>query len=91
MKKIYILICILLMGGGYLWAQSPIVAAEYFFDVDPGTGNGASLTIPNPADSIPVYAIPGNDVVYTINIQNTGNGPVDNDSLFLVDQLPEEV
>ncbi|MEL6629971.1 MAG: T9SS type A sorting domain-containing protein [Bacteroidota bacterium] len=52
MKKIYILICILLMGGGYLWAQSPIVAAEYFFDVDPGTGNGASLTIPNPADSI---------------------------------------
>ena len=37
------------------------------------------------------YAIPGSDVIYTIKAQNSGSGPVDNDSLFLVDSLPPEV
>jgi len=29
-----------------------IVAAEYFFDTDPGTGNGTAITVPTPADSV---------------------------------------
>jgi len=37
------------------------------------------------------FAIPGNDVVYTINVVNTGDGSVDSDSIFLVDSLPSEV
>ena len=37
------------------------------------------------------YAIPGSDVIYTISASNTGSGPVDNDSLFLVDAMPPEV
>jgi len=37
------------------------------------------------------YAIPGNDVIYTISVSNLGNGPVDTDSIFLVDTLPDEV
>jgi len=37
------------------------------------------------------YAIPGSDVIYTIQAQNSGSGSVDNDSLFLVDSLPPEI
>lgn len=37
------------------------------------------------------YAIPGSDVIYTIKASNGGSGPVDNDSVFLVDSLPPEV
>ena len=41
-------------------------------------------------DAISPYAIPGSDVVYGITVTNTGSGPVDEDSLFLVDPLPPE-
>ncbi|MEL6387800.1 MAG: hypothetical protein AAFR00_10650 [Pseudomonadota bacterium] len=37
------------------------------------------------------FAVPGSDVLYTITIQNLGDAPVDEDSLFLVDTLPDEV
>ena len=38
-----------------------------------------------------LFAIPGNEVIYEITASNTGNGPVDVDSIFLVDLLPPEV
>ena len=37
------------------------------------------------------YAIPGSDVIYTIKVSNGGSGPVDDNSMFLVDSLPSEV
>jgi len=37
------------------------------------------------------YAIPGSDVIYTIKAGNSGSGPVDNNSIFLVDALPSEL
>jgi len=37
------------------------------------------------------FATPSSDVVYTITIFNRGDGPVTNDSIFLVDTLPDEV
>ena len=37
------------------------------------------------------YALPGEDVVYTFIVENTGSGPVDLDSIELIDQLPEEI
>jgi uncharacterized repeat protein (TIGR01451 family) len=37
------------------------------------------------------YAIPGNDVVYTISAQNLGSGKVDNNTLFIVDRLPADL
>ena len=37
------------------------------------------------------YSIPGSDVIYTIKTENAGSGPVDNNSIFLVDDLPPEV
>ena len=38
-----------------------------------------------------LYAIPSNDVIYTISISNVGTGRADLNSLFLVDTLPSEV
>ena len=37
------------------------------------------------------YAIPGNDVIYTINVTNTGNIAIDNNSVFLVDSFPSDI
>lgn len=37
------------------------------------------------------YSIPGEDVSYTITVFNRGNGQTDNNTMFLVDNLPEDV
>lgn len=37
------------------------------------------------------YALPGNDMYYTISVNNIGTGATDDDSVFLVDSLPTEV
>ena len=38
-----------------------------------------------------IYAIPGNDVIYTILVENMGTGTVDADSLTLIDIIPSEL
>ena len=38
-----------------------------------------------------LYALPGNDVIYTISISNVGDGPTDTDSIILIDSMPSEV
>ena len=38
-----------------------------------------------------LFAIPGNDVIYTITTTNTGGGTVDANSILIVDDLPPEV
>ena len=38
-----------------------------------------------------LYAIPGNEIMYTIMVENTGTGPIDSGSIFLVDKLPSEI
>lgn len=40
--------------------------------------------------SISPYAIPGSDVVYTITVENTGSGAVDNNTMFIADAMPPE-
>ena len=37
------------------------------------------------------YAVPGSDVVYSINVENTGSGPVDSNSMVMIDAMPPEV
>ena len=37
------------------------------------------------------FAIPGNDAIYTITVTNIGNGPTDNNSVFIYDTLPSQV
>jgi len=38
-----------------------------------------------------IYALPGEDVIYTLSVANTGTGATDTDTVFLVDPLPAEV
>lgn len=49
-----------------------------------------TVAIYNPTGTTP-FAIPGGDVIYSLTVQNSGSGPVDADSLFIVDTLPPEV
>jgi PKD repeat protein len=51
MKKLFILFSLCLSLSHLGWSQS-IVNAEYFFDTDPGIGNGLPLTISAPGDSV---------------------------------------
>lgn len=44
-----------------------------------------------PASSFGLFHIPGNDVLYSITTRNTGSGPADANSLFVVDTLPSQV
>lgn len=37
------------------------------------------------------YALPGNDVIYEISAENTGQGPVDLDTIFIVDAMPSQL
>ncbi|NNC37200.1 MAG: proprotein convertase, P [Hyphomonadaceae bacterium] len=38
-----------------------------------------------------LYAIPGNDVIYTIEFTNSGTGPADTDSVEIIDEMPSEI
>jgi uncharacterized repeat protein (TIGR01451 family) len=38
-----------------------------------------------------LFAIPGNDILYTVTTSNVGTGPADADSVFIVDTLPPTV
>ncbi len=51
----------------------------------------ANKTVAVAPDSPSQYAIPGSDIIYSIAIENTGNGPADLDSVFLVDSVPAEM
>ena len=42
-------------------------------------------------NALGLYALPGNDVIYTITVSNTGAGPTDADSVFLADRIPPEI
>ena len=48
-------------------------------------------TVALAADNPTPYAIPGNDVVYTLSADNTGNKTIDADSIFIVDGIPDNV
>ena len=51
---------------------------------------GTNKTVTMSSESVSPYAIPGSDVVYTINVENTGSKAVDASTIFIVDSLPAE-
>lgn len=61
--------------------------ADSPFNLATELSGSKSVTMANSGE----YAIPGNDIVYTITVENTGAGSVDTDTVFLVDQLPPEI
>lgn len=49
-----------------------------------------TVSVYDPAGTTP-FAIPGNDVVYALTVQNSGSGAVDADTVLIIDTLPAEV
>ncbi len=43
------------------------------------------------AVSFTQFALPENDVIYTITVRNIGTGPTDVDTLFVVDEIPANI
>lgn len=65
--------------------------ANLFFTPIPAVLSAAKTVNVWDPDTLGLYALPGNDVIYTISIQNTGNGYTDKDSMFLVDSIPDDM
>lgn len=74
--------------GGRVW----IDGVEYAQACVPGANLQASKSVavfdPNNEG---LYALPGNDVIYTITATNEGTGAADTDSMELIDTLPPEI
>lgn len=64
--------------------------AYWLFDNNQSALLGADKSVGMSTDAVSPYAIPGSDVIYNITVTNTGDGPVDADTLFLVDPLPPQ-
>ena len=56
----------------------------------PGIEAAKSIEVYDPTN-IGLYALPGNDVIYTITATNTGGGAADADTIEIVDVLPPEI
>tara|TARA_R100000935_G_C2841201_1_gene171143 strand:+ start:2423 stop:6214 length:3792 start_codon:yes stop_codon:yes gene_type:complete len=50
-----------------------------------------AIEVYDPAGTGDVYSMPGTDVLYTLTVSNTGNGPADADTVVLIDRMPAEV
>ncbi len=67
---------------------------DYAFVVEAGTAELAAekaINLFDPAASGDQYALPGEDVVYTIRVLNVGEVATDPDSVVLIDRLPDEI
>ena len=56
----------------------------------PSLNGNKTMQIYDP-NSLGLYAIPGNDVIYTITVSNSGFGPTDANTIELIDAMPAEV
>ncbi len=71
-------------GDDYDSVDITIVAAA------PQLASDKTVAVYDPG-SLGLYAVPGNDVIYTINVTNTGNIAIDSNSVFLVDSFPSDI
>lgn len=76
-------------GGTFAIFSTPAAEAETS-EGAPDLQSAKTVSVYDPT-SLGLYAVPGNDVVYTITIANQGDGSPDADSLFMVDSLPGAV
>lgn len=68
--------------------QSPYATIKVKGKAELTASKAISIWDPN-NDSL--YALPGNDVIYTFTMSNIGDGPVATDSIFLSDSIPAEI
>ncbi len=63
----------------WLFEDNQVPDMEASKTVDLYTGNGAT------------HMLPGSDVIYSITVENTGSGTVDEDTIVLIDAMPPEL
>ena len=74
--------------GGNVWIDG-VQYSSACATTPPLTGH-KSIEVYDPA-SAGLYATPGNDVIYSLRIENTGAAATDSGSLLLVDRIPAEL
>ena len=81
-----------IVAGDMLRGHIAEIVDYWLFSFAPAPDLNASkvVNVFDPANE-GLFALPGNDVLYTITLTNTGDGTVDDGSLFFVDALPPEV
>ena len=63
----------------------------WVFDNNQTPNLDSSKSVAVSSESASPYALPGSDVIYTIETENTGSGPVDTNTILIIDTLPQEV
>ena len=75
-------------GAGQPAASPPGFASFPLCQVTPATLDATKSVAP----LVPgAYMLPGSEVVYTIDVTNAGAGPVDQDTISLIDALPQDI
>ena len=83
-------------NGGDIFGGTFAIFATPAAELQTGTGGTPNLqatksvAVYDPL-SAGLYAVPGNDVVYTITLANSGNASPDADTLFFVDEIPTQI
>ena len=77
-------------GGTFAIFSTPAAETETSEGGSPDLQGNKTVTVYDPT-SLGLYNVPGNDVVYSINISNLGDGSPDADSIYLMDSLPTSV
>jgi len=83
-------------NGGDIFGGTFAVFATTAAELVTGTGGTPNLSAEKSVEvydplSQGLYAIPGNDVVYTISLTNSGNAAPDAGTMFFIDELPPEI
>ena len=63
----------------------------WIFDNNQTPNMAANKDVAMFSGNVSPYAIPGSDVIYSITVENTGSGPVDINSIVMIDAMPEEI
>jgi len=77
-------------GGTFAIFSTPAAEAETSEGGAPDLQGNKTSNVFDPA-SEGLFAVPGNDVIYTINVSNQGDGSPDANSVVLIDDLPSEL
>jgi len=63
----------------------------WIFDNNQAPTMDASKDVEMFSGNASAYAVPGSDVVYSITVKNTGSGPVDANTIIMIDAMPPEL
>ena len=78
------------LGPGGVATDGEVEDHAFTITGAPSLNGNKSMQIYDP-NGLGLYAIPGNDVIYTISVSNSGFGPTDSNSVVLIDAMPSEV